>query len=468
MTPEELRAAIEYLDACLADLTRDGEGHIRSIAPDSDEQRQFDEGLALREQFVVDLNRHIAAMGLAETRPAAVRAGSIADKEVQIVRKRDLNVILEDRSASAGELRGAVMRSIEDRIDTDAMPQVDTLLRRHSADTEWARNVLARSTPEYEAAFAKYVTSNGMPVFTPEEARAIVVGTNTSGGFLVPTVIDATLVYTNTGSDNVIRQISRVVTLTGASNAVNPITTAGVTASWDPELTEVSDDSPTLARPSIPIHKAAAFIVASIEATQDMGGFLNDLGGVFMDAKDRLEGAAFATGSGTNQPKGIFTALDADTNVELTTTTAATVGEVDLHAVYRALGGRWRSRSTWLLNPLFSLAIKRLGTSVSSAYTGDLREAPTGTILGRPLVEAEDAPSTQTTTALDNVLVLGDFSNYIIADKPASMAIEYIPHVFGATNGRPIGARGWYAYWRTGADVATTAAFRLLQDKTSA
>lgn len=383
--------------------------------------------------------------------------------------------VLEDRSATPSQLVDAVTRSVEasEMVEPEQMDALRKMLKRHGKDDRWSRSLLARSTPAYASAFEKFITANGGPVaWSPEEARAIVVGTNTSGGFLVPTVIDPTLIYTNTGSDNIIRQLARKVTLTGDANAVNVITTAGVTASWDPELTEVSDDSPAVARPNIPIHKAAAFVMASIEATQDMGAIFGGAGeqlrALFQDAKDRLEGAAFATGSGTNQPTGIFTALDANTNVELTTTTAATVGEVDIHAVYRALGSRWRRRSEWLANPLWALAIKRLGTSVSSAYSGDLREAPTGTVLGRPFNEAEDAPAVQTTTALDNILILGDWSNYVIADKPGSMAVEYIPHIFGNTNSRPIGARGWYAYWRTGASSVNDVAFRLLQDKTSA
>jgi HK97 family phage major capsid protein len=410
------------------------------------------------------------------TRPGGTESGDGArDTGPNFNRDRSPIDVLEDRSATPRQLADAVTRSVEDKgdVEPEAMDNLRRLLKRHGNDDRWTRNILARSTEAYESAFAKFVTANGGPVvWTAEEQRAIVVGIDTGGGFLVPTVIDPTLIYTDAGSDNIIRMLARKVTLTGDSNAVNVISTAGVTASWDPELTEVSDDSPAIARPNIPIHKAAAFIMASIEATQDMGalfgGAAGQLGALFADAKDRLEGTAFAVGSGSNQPTGIFTALDANTNVELATTTAGAVGEVDIHAVYRALGGRWRRRADWLANPLWTLAIKRLGTSVSSAYSGDLREAPTGTVLGRPFHEAEDAPAVTTTTALDNILVFGDWSNYVIADKPGSMSVEYIPHIFGTTNGRPIGARGWYAYWRTGADSVNDIAFRLLQDKTSA
>ena len=42
-----------------------------------------------------------------------------------------------------------------------------------------------------------------------------------------------------------------------------------VTASWDAEATEVSDDSPTLAGPAVPAYKGAAFVAASLEAAMD-------------------------------------------------------------------------------------------------------------------------------------------------------------------------------------------------------
>ena len=432
------------------------------------EQSAFDECRARVE--AIDAERVQLEERIGELESIDQRTDAIKDRpEVIVQRKADPEDVLNRSNATPAELRSAVMRSIDEHeLEPEHKADIDKLLKRHGNDTAWARNLLARSTPTYERAFSKYLASNGQFVgLDPEEQRAIVVGTNTSGGFLLPTVIDPTLILTNSGTDNAIRQIARVVTLTGDSNALYVPSSAGVTASWDPELTEVSDDSPTIARDSIPIHKGAAFVMASIEATMDLGVLVDSLRMLFQDAKDRLEAAAFATGSGSGQPTGIFTALDANTNVELTTTTAATVGAVDIHAVYRSLPVRWRGNATWLMNPLWNLGIKTLGSQTADSI-GDIRDGTTGRLLGRPVVEAEDAPSVTTTTALDNVLVFGDFRNYVIAQKPGSMAVEYIPHIFGNTNSRPIGARGWYAYWRTGADSVNDLAFRLLQDKTSA
>lgn len=69
--------------------------------------------------------------------------------------------------------------------------------------------------------------------------------------------------------------------------------------------------------------------------------------------------------------------------------------------------------TTWngLTNPRYSLAIKRLGTAVSSSFTGDMTQAVSDRILNRPVVEDDDAPSTVTTTALDPEIIIGDFSS---------------------------------------------------------
>lgn len=371
--------------------------------------------------------------------------------------------------ASRTQVVDASLRAVEGRlVDADHQRNYEQIVRRHAGDTEWARGILARAHPDYAAAFAKLMTGRAMFLTADEQRAAMAVGTNTAGGFLVPTHLDPTLIMTNNGSGNVFRRISRVVTLTGGANDWNGVSTAGATASWDAELAEVSDDTPAFASVTIPVHSGKGLLQASIEAFEDISNLTSDSVMILNDAKDRLEEAAFATGSGSGQPTGIFTALDANTNVEIISTTAATIGEVDIHSTYRQVPQRWRSRSTWVMNPLYSLAIKRLGTAVASTYSGDLRESVTDRILGRPALDCDEAPTAQTTTANDNQIVFGDFSSFVIVDKPGSTAIEFIPHMFNTSNNLPDGRRAWFLHFRVGSDSVNDLAFRLLQDKTSA
>jgi len=172
------------------------------------------------------------------------------------------------------------------------MAHVRKLVLRHRSDTAWARELIARSTDVYESAWGKVVTGREFQL-TPEERTALSTVTNANGNFLVPTHLDPTVILSNDGSSNAIRGLSRVVTLTRPGDTSwQGITSAGVTASFDAQLTEVSDDSPTFDQPSIPVHKAQAFVMASIEAAEDIAGLQTEILAMFADSRDRLEGAA--------------------------------------------------------------------------------------------------------------------------------------------------------------------------------
>ena len=476
MNITELREGLAYVEAQLADLHAGAAE--RAFTPE--EQARWDEG----KTYVTDTRAAIKAY---EDRAAVIAeraaagsadAGDAGARNVPNFNRNrdDAASLAEDRAATPRQMADGLIRAVAERGLPDE--QIRKVLQRHLLKTEiddrrgdigraWARDLLIRATPVYERAVLKYMTGREVTL-TNEERAAISATTDANGGYLVPTHLDPTIILTNDGSANALRPISRVVTTIGNANVWNGVTSAGVTASFDAPATEVSDDSPTFGQPSITVHKAQALVQATIEAFDDIAGLASDVVMLFADAKDVLEGEMHATGSGTNQPVGIFTALDANTNVEITSTTAATIGLVDLQAVRRGVPQRWRGRGTWVMNPTWADEIKRLGTAVSASYSTDITQSNTDLLLGRPLVETDDAPEVTTTTALDNRIVFGDFQNYVIVDKPGSTSIEFVPHLFNTSNNLPDGRRAWYMHWRSGADSVNDVAFRLLQDKTSA
>jgi HK97 family phage major capsid protein len=471
---ETLGAELEVIRSELAELEKVDEPTDEQVERAKSLLGDWDTKKAAYDAAVEYDQKIEAVRSAALNRPATESGDGAKFGAPEVMRRVDPFEVL--RTGAVGmnqrEIKRAMidgnLKALEDKdVEGENQAHFERVIKRHADDFAWAGNILARSRPEYESGWAKLMM--GRPELLDElERTAMSSGSNTNGGYLIPTHLDPTIILTNSGTSNVIRGISRVVTLTEGTTW-NGVTSAGVTASWDGELVEVSDDTPTFGRVSVATNVAQSFVQASISAFQDISGLQSDVMMMFADARDRLEGAAHATGSGSsNQPKGIVTALDASTSVEVTSTTAATIGLVDLHALYRAVPVRWRGRGTWLMNPLYSLAVKALGTAISASYSGDLREPVAGRILGRPLVESDDMPTTQTTTALDNEIIYGDFSNYLIVDKPGSMSVEFIPHLFNTSNNLPDGRRGWYAYWRTGADSTNISAFRILQDKTSA
>jgi HK97 family phage major capsid protein len=457
---DEVRSAVQELRdeiATLADLD--------DITTEQD--ARLDEAIAELPTREAELAKEEARAAVIERvrdeKTVPQRADSISGS-FNHLRKRDTaDAVAEDRAASPQQIIDAVTRQAE-QFGVDES-HVRKVMSRHRGDQRWSRNLLARSTDVYAEAFNKFLTGREL-LLTNEERAALAVGTNTQGGFLLPTHLDPSIILTNDGSANIMRQYARVVTLT-EGDTWNGISSAGVTASWDAELAEVSDDSPSVAQPTIPIYKAAAFVQASFEALQDINGLAGEVMMMFADAKDRLEGAAHMTGAGSTEPTGIFTAINAGGN-ETVSTTAATIGLVDLQATRRAVGQRWRGRSTWITNPQWGDEIKRLGTALSASYSTDITQANTDSLLGRPLVESDDAPTTATTTVLDERVLFGDLSNYVVVDKPGSVSVSFIPHMFATGNNLPNGSAGWYMYWRTGADSVNDAAFQLLMDKTSA
>jgi len=396
-------------------------------------------------------------VALEEARQAAPTAPNF-------IRKPEAPTSHEVRDLNAEQLTEMLTRNFDANgtDDTEMLP----IVRRHRGDRNWLTNMAARSTPEYTTAFGKVMTGREM-LLTEEERALVAVGTSTQGGLLVPTHLDPTFIITNSGVSNVIRGMARKVTLTNA-NTWNGVTTAGSDFSWDTETVEVSDDSPTFAAASIATHVGAGFIVASYQAFEDIENLASDVAMLLADGRDRLEAAAHATGTGSDQPTGIVTALDANTNVEVVSTTAATIGLVDLQGLRRSVPVRHRGSAKWLLNPIWGDAIKALGTAWSASYSGDITEANTARLLGSEVVESDEMPSAATTTVKDNEVIIGDFSQYVIVDKPGSTSLEFIPVLTGGTANYPNGTRGWYQRFRSGADSVNDLAFRLLQDKTSA
>ncbi len=466
---DQIRDEIAALDADILARHQDENGELREFTPE--EQTEFDAKRAERAAKLSLLERHEAI-----EKAAVVPARTEAPQAPNVIVKRDAMEVMQDRSSTPPQLADALMRAVESNLadNPEGAEQFRSITKRHLRGTrvnsdirEWAANLAARALPVYEDAFFTYLRDGGVS-WSNEERAAMAVGTNTAGGYLVPTHLDPSLILTNAGSSNVIRGLARVVTLAGGAKTWNGVTTAGANFSVDGELTEVSDDTPAVAAVTIPTYKMQGFIQASIEATEDIAGLAGDLAMLFADGKDRLEETKFTTGTGSSEPTGVFTAVHAVTASRVTSTTAATIGLVDLHALYAAVPVRARKRSTFMMNPTYALAIKTLGTALSASYTSDLTQAPSGMLLGRPMVESDDAPSTQTTTALDDEVLLTDFNDFLIVDKPGGLSVEYIPHLFATANNLPDGRRGWYAHWRAGSSHVNPALARVLVDKTSA
>ncbi|WP_454199582.1 phage major capsid protein [Nocardia sp. Marseille-Q1738] len=374
----------------------------------------------------------------------------------------DTSEVRYGREGTIGELRSRALDAIERMPHADdKVREVSTRLIERHEGSRVAELVLTTTSPDYSNAFTKVIRSKGqMAALTNSEQQALSRAmslTDANGGYLVPFQLDPSVIITANGSFNQVRQIARVVQIT--SDVWHGISSAGVTGSWDAEAAEVSDDSPTLDQPSIPVHKGAVFVAQSFEVQQDAAGLANEVASMIAFEKDRMESVAFVTGTGSGQPTGIITALTGGSSV-VTSTTTDTFAVGDVYKLDGALPARYAANASWLAHRTIYNLMRQFDTNGGSALWGQLGDARKSELLGRPDYVAEAMDSTITALADNLVLVFGDFSNFVVVDRLGT-SLSYVPHLFGS-NGRPTGQSGWYAHFRVGSDSVNDGAFRVL------
>lgn len=319
-----------------------------------------------------------------------------------------------------------------------------------------ARHILMTGSEEYRKAFREYVQSVGN--YTPELLRTAMSLTAGNGGVLVPVFLDPTIILTNAGITGPIRSISTVKTI--ATKEWDGVTSAGISASWTAEGVETADATPTYTAPTITPKKADAWVFGSYEVFQD-SGFAAELGRLLADAKVRHEEAAFATANtGATRPRGVVAAVAAVTASIVTsaTTNAFVIG--DVYNTSDAVNPRQESQMAWLAHKKIFSKVRQFDTSGGGGFWANLGMGLPPQLLGAAALSCSSMTSVISTGA--NILLAGDFSQYYIVDR-VGMSVIYDPVIRSTGNNRPTGQSGWYAFWRVGADVVNSDAFRLLQ-----
>ncbi|MFW6034489.1 MAG: phage major capsid protein, partial [bacterium] len=382
---------------------------------------------------------------------------------------RDRGLALLDRDELAREMGDPVRRRAE------------RVIRAQNANVNGAviaQRLLLTENEHYREAFMQMVT-DPYPVLSPEQARAVQafreframsIGTDASGGFGVPVLIDPTIILTSQGHPNDILGLARVETIT--TDEWKGVTSQGVDWQFSAEAAATTDNSPTLAQPNVPTHRADGYIPYSIEVGMDYPGFAMEMQTLLTEGYSEILVDKLTQGSGSDQPTGILTALDANTNVEVKVTTAAEISADDVNGLWSALPIRYRNpamrdRQAWMMHTGVNGVIQQLGQSNDAAFTVDFTADGVTVLKGRRAFENDyfdDLPDSG--TGNENLAVVGDWRNFLVAQR-AGMSIELVPHVFDVTNNVPTGERAWFAWARVGSDSINDLGFRLLKNNDS-
>ncbi|MGH7685617.1 MAG: phage major capsid protein [Candidatus Dormibacteria bacterium] len=377
--------------------------------------------------------------------------------------------------------RDQALRTLErcDVMSNRAAVAMEKLVRSEDPSGIGARYIAAVGAPAYRTAFGKLL-KHGQTAsmrMTPEELeavrvvgaveaeRAMVEGTGSAGGFALPITIDPTILLTSSGVLNPVRQVADVRQIVGQQ--LRLVSADTPTATYAAELTEVADSSPTLVQPTAITEKGQAFVPFSIELGQDWAGIEGELAKLLADARDILDAAKFLSGagSGSSEPQGLFSGAGGlQTTQRVQTATVATTVIGDLYAVKAALAStRFWTNAVFAAHPTTWDTFFRFVGGGNTTEPEPFGSGRGGPFLGTQKIEWSSMDTGSTTTG-KKLAIVADWTGYVIADRIGTQ-VELVPHLFGATNRYPIGARGLYMYWRTGTAVSKPNAFRYLEVK---
>ena len=465
-SPEQLRNLVEIYDAHLRSLVYEETGEMRDLTPDEDKAFQY--GLKVREAAMKRIEEHRAISEVFSRRPQAV-------KTVYANISRGLDASDGVARMTAAEARDAALRTLDDRnssrhLRSDQKDEVDKQIRLSS---DIARRVLVTENEHYRDAWMKMVTNpnagyllseeqrDAMRIY--EEYRAASEGTTTAGGFGIPVFIDPSIILTAQGTDNPFLTLAKQVTIN--TNIWKGVSSAGVTWAFQSEGVAVTDNAPVIAQPTVTVYMARGFIPYSIEVGQDYPGFADEMSTLLTAGYNELLIDKLTRGSGVGEPNGLVTQLSANASVRVKVQTGGSLSAGDPYNLWKALPQRFRNgvSTAWLMNVGVNNAIRQLATAnVFHAFTQNLPAEWADILFGKRTYESPYmADITTATNANQELAIVGDFSNYVIARR-GGMSVELVPTLFDVTNNRPTGQRGWFAYARIGGNSVNDLGFRLL------
>ena len=284
------------------------------------------------------------------------------------------------------------------------------------------------------------------------------------GGFAVPQEIDA-LIGATLKDISPIRSIATVVQ-TGTAGYRKLVTTGGTPSGWVSETAgRPETDTPDfneIAPPSGELYANPAASQAMLDdAAFDGEAWLADeIAGEFA----RAEGAAFVGGSGVNQPRGFLNAAVTDESDDvrafgsLQYVPSGAVGsfasEDVLVDLVHTLRPAYRQGASFVMNSATLAQIRKFKTADGAfLWQPSLANGQPATLLGYPVVEAEDMPD----IAADSLAIaFGNFrAGYLIAERRATHILR------DPFTNKPF--VHFYATKRVGGQLMNSEAIKLMQ-----
>lgn len=325
----------------------------------------------------------------------------------------------DDQGEGAGDIADVVAKAIEG-IRTDIGARLGALETK-AADTDKRLsrpNVITAPAEAPEAierkAFRSYLR-RGVERMPVDEVKTLTVATGPTAGFLAPPEVSSELLK-RIVEYSPIRQYARVVR-TSAPEVRYPRRVNSVGAFWVAEIAPRTGSEPSFEQVSLTPYELATFVDVSTALLEDNAYDLEgELAIEFAEQFGKTEGAAFAVGTGNTQPKGLFTAAGI---AEVKTGAAANFPAANpadvLIGMFHSIPTIHAQNGAWVMNRK-TLGAMRQWKDASGRYLviDPIADSAATTLLGRPIVEAVDAPDIG---AGATPIIFGDLQGYRIVDR---------------------------------------------------
>jgi HK97 family phage major capsid protein len=334
------------------------------------------------------------------------------------------DVLLEEKVARIDAVLDATTKKLDAITLKGARPAFG-FAGRDSQAQKSAQN--SHEALEHKSAFEAYVRAGEASGLRALESKAMSIGSNQDGGYLVPAEVE-TEIGRRLGNISPIRSIAAVRTIS-SSIYKKPFMKTGPATGWVGETdARTQTTSPVLDELSFPAMELYAMPAATATLLEDSAVNIDQwIAAEVEQAFAEQEGAAFVNGDGDNKPTGF---LHATTVAEASWTwgklgfvisgadgafPSENASDPLIDLVYSLKAG-YRQNGHFVMNRKTQSAIRKLRDADDNyIWTPPATAGGRAALMGFPVIEAEDMPD----LAADSFSVaFGDFNRgYLIVDR---------------------------------------------------
>jgi len=310
--------------------------------------------------------------------------------------------------------------------------------QRPDPESRGRKPIYIRATPEYARGFVEFLRV-GETRMNPAEYRALQMDEDETGGFLVASEQFVNKLIQAVDDQVFMRGLATIIPCkTAHSLGIPTLETDASDAEWTTEIGEPTEDAAlAFGKRELYPHPLVKMITVSEKllrtSAMDVEGLIKQrMAYKFGTSQEK----AFMTGTGTEQPLGIFTASNdgIPTSRDVSTDNTATALTADglINCLY-SLKPQYLGNARWLFHRDAIKSIRKIKDITSGEYIWQpgLAADKQPSILDRPYIISEFVPNTFTASLY--VGMVGDFSFYWIADA-LDMRIQRLVELFAKKN----------------------------------